>query len=209
MLTSHSYINSKDYDSIVSHIKTNTSEDTEAYYNKMHMLAIIFKFFLDGIHNCVNHPYLLNILLYQRYQEIIHDEKIKKNAVEFLNIMNKYIVEGVNKKNILQISYLIQNFFVKNNINDELILTYFVVYSILMMTYQIENNTKVDMNQKTNESRVDIENKEKLIDKIRLFNSERDNISKDTEIDALIRFTRPIYRYYLYMFMKMVSNLGI
>ena len=205
-------ISNKDYytiDKIVKeHMGDHASKEDLDFYSKFHMLTIVFKLFWDK-QPLVDHVYFLNILLYQRLSEIV-DKDVNKQAQILVDIMEKYVVEGVNEKNIYQVSYLIQNFFLNRQINDELMLTYFVLYAILITRYQIDSKKKVDVGVELPSSiYLTDEDKVKIIDKIKLFNLDRVDVSKETELDAIINMTRPIYRYFLSVYAKMLSVVGI
>ena len=202
------YNDYKNIDILVKkHIKEDASEEDLNFYNKLQILTIIFKLFWDK-QPIVDHLYFLNILLHQRISEILDNES-SEQCQDLVTAIGIYTVYGVNKNNIYQLSYLIQNFFLNRNITDELMLTYFVLYSILIMKYQIDNKRKIDIGVTTPSSiYFSEEDRIKIINKIKLFNLDR-VVNKDTELNAIVDMTRPICRYFLSVYAKMLSIVGM
>lgn len=202
------YNDYKNIDILVKkHTKEDASEEDLNFYNKLQILTIIFKLFWDK-QPVVDHLYFLNILLHQRISEILDNES-SEQCQDLVTAIGIYTVDGVSKNNIYQLSYLIQNFFLKKNITDELMLTYFVLYSILIMRYQIDNKRKIDIGVTTSPSiYFSEEDRIKIINKIKLFNLDR-VVNKDTELNAIIDMTRPICRYFLSVYAKMLSIVGM
>lgn len=203
-----SYNDYKDIDILVKkHTKEDASKEDLNFYNKLQILTIIFKLFWDK-QPIVDHLYFLNILLHQRISEILDNES-SEQCQDLVTAIGIYTVDGVNKNNIYQLSYLIQNFFLKKNITDELMLTYFVLYSILIMRYQIDNKRKIDIGATVPPSiYFSEEDRVKIINKIKLFNLDR-AVNKDTELEAIVNMTRPICRYFLSVYAKMLSIVGM